>query len=309
MTFLANMDRKRGNVLRDHFATLLPDLKVALADEPFDKTAVRYMLTWKLPEDIKTAWPALQVIFSLGAGADQFDMANIPAGVTVVRLIAEDHAAMMREYVVMSVLALHRDLPGYIDQQRRQIWGQVSTPPMAADRRVGVMGLGNLGRGALDALAPFGFALSGWARSPRDIDGVATFHGADGLGPFLAQTDILICLLPLTDATKNILNGALFDQLPMGSALVHAGRGQQLDHAALTAALDSGRLRAAVIDVTDPEPLPQGHPFWSDPRIILTPHIACITRIEACIPVVHQNLQRHRRGEALHGVIDPDLGY
>lgn len=309
MTFLANMDRQRGEILRERFADLLPDLQVNLADEPFEKARVRYMLTWKVPEDIQTAWPALEVIFSLGAGADQFDMAQIPPNVSVVRLIAEDHAAMMQEYVAMSVLALHRDLPGYIDQQRRQVWAQVSVPPLAADRRVGVMGLGNLGQAALAAVMPFGFACSGWARSPRAIEGVTVFHGEDGLDPFLAQTDILICLLPLTDATTGILGPSLFDRLPMGAALVHAGRGQQLDHDALIAALDSGRLRSAVIDVTDPEPLPAGHPFWTDPRIILTPHIACITRIEACIPVVCDNIGRHRRGAPLHGVVDPVLGY
>lgn len=309
MTFLANMDRARGEVLRDRFTKILPDLDVVLADEPFDKSSVRYMLTWNVPEDIKTAWPALEVIFVLGAGADHFNMSEVPDGVPVVRLVSEEHAAMMQEYVTMSVLALHRDLPGYIDQQRRQVWGQVSVPPMPAERRIGVMGLGNLGQGALRALAPFGFALSGWARSPRDIDGVTTFHGTDGLASFLNQTDILICLLPLTAETKNILNQNLFDQLPQGAALVHVGRGQQLDHHSLIHALDSGKLRAAVIDVTEPEPLPAGHPFWTDPRIILTPHIACITRIEACIPVVSDNIERHCNGQKLRGVIDPQLGY
>jgi len=309
MTFLANMDRERGEILRDLFADLIPDLEVVLAGEDFDQTAVRYMLTWRVPEDIKIGWPALEVIFSLGAGADQFNMAKLPDGVPVVRLVADDHAAMMREYITMAVLALHRDLPDYINQQKRQVWQQVSVPPPAADRRVGVMGLGNLGRSALDALAPFGFALSGWARSPHDITNVTTFHGENGLGPFLAQTDILICLLPLTDSTKHILNACLFDQLPPSAALVHAGRGQQLDHDALISALNSGKLRSAVIDVTDPEPLPKEHPFWSDPRVILTPHIACITRIEACIPVVCKNIQRHRRGETLDYVVNPALGY
>ena len=309
MTFLANMDRARGEVLRKNFADILPDLEVVLADETYDKSVVHYMLTWNVPEDIKTAWPELKVIFVLGAGADHFDFSEVPDGVPVVRLVSDEHAAMMKEYITLSVLALHRDLPGYIDQQRRQVWGQVSVPPMPADRRVGIMGLGNLGQGALRALEPFGFALSGWARSPREIDGVTTFHGKDGLEPFLNQSDILVCLLPLTDETKNILNQNLFDMLPQGAALVHAGRGPQLDHQALTDALDAGQLRAAVIDVTDPEPLPAGHPLWTDSRIILTPHIACITRIEACIPVVSDNIKRHLKGEELCGVIDPHLGY
>ncbi len=202
MTFLANMDRARGEVLRDQFADLLPDLTVVLADEPFDKSAVDYMLTWNVPEDIKTAWTSLKVIFVLGAGADHFSMSEVPDGIPVVRLVSEEHAAMMQEYITMSVLALHRDLPGYINQQRQQIWRQVSVPPMPTNRRVGVMGLGNLGKGALRALAPFGFSLSGWSRSPRDIDGIKTFHGTDGLEPFLNQVDILICLLPLTEETN-----------------------------------------------------------------------------------------------------------
>lgn len=309
MTFLANMDPSRAELLRTQFADLMPDVPVVITGEAFDKTDIRYMLTWKVPEDIKTAYPNLEIIFSMGAGADQFVMSEVPENVPVVRLIDDGLTAMMQEYVTMAVLGLHRDLPGYIDNQRNQVWERVSVPPLTRDRRVGVMGLGELGQGALRALAPFGFALSGWARSPHKLDGVNTFHGADGLRPFLAQTDILICLLPLTDATRTILDAELFDSLPDGAALVHVGRGQQLDHAALTAALDRGKLRAAVIDVTEPEPLRAGHPFWSDPRILLTPHIACITRLETSVPQICKNLQRHRQGELLRGVVDPVRGY
>lgn len=309
MTFLANMDRPRAEILRARFAELLPDLPVAVAGEPFDKAAVRYMLTWQMPEDVRTAYPSLEVIFSLGAGADQFVLSDLPDHVPVVRLIDGGLTGMMQEYVTMAVLALHRDLPGYLAQQREQIWGRVSVPPLASQRRVGVMGLGELGRGALRALAPFGFALSGWARSRRDIAGVTTFHGPDGLAPFLAQTDILVCLLPLTDETRGILDDRLFAQLPPDAALVHVGRGQHLDHDALTRALDAGRLRAAFVDVTAPEPLPQGHPFWTDPRIVLTPHIACITRIEASLPALAENIRRHRAGQPMEGVVDPSRGY
>jgi len=309
LTFLANMDPSRAELLRTQFADLMPDVPVVITGEAFDKTDIRYMLTWKVPEDIKTAYPNLEIIFSMGAGADQFVMSEVPENVPVVRLIDDGLTAMMQEYVTMAVLGLHRDLPGYIDNQRNQVWERVSVPPLTRDRRVGVMGLGELGQGALRALAPFGFALSGWARSPHKLDGVNTFHGADGLRPFLAQTDILICLLPLTDATRTILDAELFDSLPDGAALVHVGRGQQLDHAALTAALDRGKLRAAVIDVTEPEPLRAGHPFWSDPRILLTPHIACITRLETSVPQICKNLQRHRQVEPLRGVVDPVRGY
>ncbi len=309
MTFLANIDRARGEILRARFAQLLPDLPIVITDEPFDKAAVRYMLTWQLPDNIKTDFPALEVIFSLGAGADQFVMSNLPEDLTVVRLIDNSLTSMMQEYVTMAVLALHRDLPNYMDQQRRQVWAKVSVPPLPSSRQVGVMGLGELGQGALRALAPFGFSLSGWARSHRRIEGVTTFHGPDGLVPFLAQTDTLVCLLPLTDETRGILNDDLFARLPSGAALVHVGRGQHLVHDSLTRALDAGRLRAAFIDVTEPEPLPQGHPFWSDPRIVLTPHIACITQIEASIHALAENIRRHEAGSPMDGVVDSVKGY
>jgi len=309
LTFLANLDRSRAEMLRAKFAQHMPEVAVAIADEPYDKGAVRYMLTWQVPNDIKTAYPNLELIFSLGAGADQFVMSEVPDGVPVVRLIDDGLTSMMQEYVTMAVLALHRDLPGYLDNQRNQIWERVSVPPLPSDRRVGVMGLGELGRGALRALKPFGFSLSGWARSAHQIEGVETFHGEGALPRFLAQTDILVCLLPLTSATRSILNSNLFAQLPDGASLVHVGRGKQLDHHALTKALNSGKLRSAVIDVTAPEPLPEGHPFWVDPRIILTPHIACITRLETSLPGIFDNLKRHQVGQPLRGIVDKTLGY
>jgi glyoxylate/hydroxypyruvate reductase A len=309
LTFLANLDRPRAEMLRTKFADLMPEVTVAISDEPYEKTSVRYMLTWQVPDDIQTAYPNLEVIFSLGAGADQFVMSQVPDSVPVVRLVDEGLTSMMQEYVTMAVLALHRDLPGYIDNQRQQKWERVSVPPFTRDRRVGLMGLGELGKGVLRALAPFGFALSGWARSAHQIEGVTTFHGDDGLPRFLGQTDILVCLLPLTSSTRNILDRNLFNQLPDGAALVHVGRGQQLDHEALTEALDGGKLRAAVIDVTEPEPLPEGHPFWHDPRIMLTPHIACITRLETSLPGICENLKRHQAGQPLKGVVDKFLGY
>lgn len=309
LIFLANLDRPRAEMLRAKFADLMPEITVAISDEPYKKTDVRYMLTWQVPDDIKTAYPNLEVIFSFGAGADQFVMSQVPDSVPVVRLIDDGLTSMMQEYVTMAVLALHRDLPGYLNNQRKQRWERVSVPPLTYNRRVGVMGLGELGRGALKALAPFGFALSGWARSAHQIEGVDTFHGADGLPQFLRQTDILICLLPLTPATRNILNSNLFEQLPDSAALVHVGRGPQLEHNALIKALDTGKLRAAVIDVTEPEPLPESHPFWHDPRIILTPHIACITRLETSLPGICENLKRHQNGKPLRGVVNRELGY
>lgn len=308
MTCFVNIDAERGSLLRKHLAEVVPQLPVVLQGESLDPGAVRYLITWTLPEDL-ARFTGLEVIFSVGAGVDQFLEAGMPDGVQLVRLIDPGLTAMMQEYVAMAVLGLHRDLPDYLSQQRAEVWERVSVPPPAPERGVGVMGLGVLGQAVLQALAPFGFALSGWARSSREIEGVRCFHGADGLEEFLARSDILVCLLPLTPETEGVLNADLFACLPSEAALVHVGRGRQLDHPALLTALDSGKMRAAVLDVTEPEPLPKGHPFWSHPKVILTPHIACITRIEALGPAVAANIERHLKGEPMEGLVQPDRGY
>lgn len=308
MTLLVNIDDDRGTRLRALLADLAPGHKVALrADDP-DPAEVRHILTWLVPDDL-ARFPNLATVFSVGAGVDQFIGARLPEGVTLVRLISPGLTAMMQEYVTMSVLALHRHLPAYIEQKSRQVWQMVAIPPPATLRRVGVMGLGELGGAVLSALRPFGFRLSGWARNPREIEGVSTFHGRDQLDPFLNDLDFLVCLLPLTTETTGILNADLFSRLPRGAHLIQTGRGRQLVQDDLLAALDSGQIAAAVLDVTDPEPLPDDHPFWTDPRIILTPHIACITQVEALAGPLAENLLRFDRGEAMHGTVESGRGY
>lgn len=308
MTLLANIDTQRGTKLRDILASVLPDQKVVLADEAYDPAQIRHLLTWKIPDNL-AQMTALRAVFSVGAGVDQFTGIRLPDGAKLVRLVAPGLVAMMREYVTMAVLGLHRDLPAYNAQQQAQVWKMASVPPPASDRRVGVMGLGELGKGALAALQPFGFPLAGWARSAHEIDGVECFHGAPMLDDFLARTDILVCLLPLTPQTEGILNARLFAKLPRGTALVQTGRGRHLNQTDLIAALDEGQISAAVLDVTDPEPLPQGHPFWTDPRIILTPHIACITQVETLAPAIAANLLRDAQGQPMQGEVALERGY
>ncbi|MBR1150581.1 glyoxylate/hydroxypyruvate reductase A [Bradyrhizobium sp. JYMT SZCCT0428] len=308
MTFLYKANAIRGVEWARFFAERAPELSFRLWPDIGDPAEVRYLTVWAPPENIAATFPNLELIFSVGAGVDQFDFSQIPPHVPLIRMLEPGIAEGMVEYVTMAVLALHRDLLHFIDQQREQTWREIRVTP-AAKRRVGVMGLGLLGQAVLERFKLFGFPLAGWNRSPRTIEGVRCYAGRETLPDFLAQTDILVCLLPLTDETRGILNTGLFEALPRGAKLVNVGRGGHLVEADLIAALERGLLSAAVLDVAKPEPLPAGHPFWSHPRILLTPHIASMTTPEAAVEFVLDTIGRHRRGEALPGRVDRDRGY
>ncbi|MFK4384948.1 MULTISPECIES: 2-hydroxyacid dehydrogenase [unclassified Bradyrhizobium] len=308
MTVLYKANMVRGAEWARFFAERAPDVPFRLWPDIGDPAAVRYLVAWVPPDDIATTFPNLELVFSVGAGVDQFDTTKVPAHIPLVRMLEPGIAETMVEYVTMAVLGLHRDLLDFIGQQKQQVWREIRITP-ARRRRVGVMGLGQLGQAVLKRLKTFGFPLLGWNRSPREIEGVTCYAGADALPEFLAQADILVCLLPLTDQTRGILNAELFARLPRGAGLVNVGRGPHLVEADLLAALDSGALSGAVLDVTDPEPLPAGHPFWSHPRILLTPHNASMTTPDTAVDFVLDVIARHRRGEELPGLVDRKRGY
>ena len=307
MAFLFNSDAARGAVFREAFACELPDLEFYHCSEAIDPEKIRYLLTWNVPDDV-SRFRNLEVLFSIGAGVDQFKPETIPSHVKLVRMVEDGIIRMMQEYVVLGVLTLHREMLAYREQQRRGVWQALATS-QAPDRRVGFLGVGMLAQAAIDRLKPFRFPLAAWSRSKKVIEGVTCFHGADQLGEFLRGTDVLVCLLPLTEQTSGILNERLFSLLPAGARLLHGGCGPQLDQGALIEALDSGHLAAAMLDVTDPEPLPESHPLWSHPKVIITPHMASVTQPHTAAQSVIENIRRHRAGRNPVGLVDRTLGY
>jgi len=308
MTFLYKADPARGEQWARLFAQKAPELEFRVWPELGDPAAIRYLAAWQPPEDPARTLPNLEVVFSVGAGIDQFDLSGVPAHVPVVRMIEPGIVEGMVEYVTQAVLTIHRDLFEYGLQQQQRSWREMPVRA-AASRRVGVLGLGVLGTAVLERLQLFGFPCAGWSRSPRTRDGIECFAGTDSLDAFLARTDVLICLLPLTDSTRGLLDAKLFAALPEGASIVNVGRGPQLNQDDLLAALASGQLRNAILDVTDPEPLPATHPLWTHPRVRVTPHIASATRPDTAVDVVLDNIRRHRAGQPMIGQIDRKRGY
>ena len=307
-TFLYKADPVRGRQWAEVFREQAPEIDFRIWPDVGDPDAVRFMAAWEPPEQIGELLPHLQVLFSSGAGVDQFDLHALPAHLPVVRMVEPGIVQGMVEYVTHAVLDLHRDMPQYRRQQLRGEWRPLPVRP-ASQRRVGVLGLGSLGQAVLMQLKSLGFICAGWSRSTHTVAGVDCYAGPDGLCQFLPRLDIAVCLLPLTDATRGILNSEMFSRLPKGASLVHVGRGAQLVSEDLLEALASGQIAQAVLDVTDPEPLPYGHALWRHPHVQITPHIASMTQPQSAAAAVIDNLHRFRAGEPMTGLVDRRRGY
>lgn len=307
----------RGAAWVERFRALMPERAVIglddVADPVFDRAGVRWAATWKHPPGALAGLPRLEAIFSLGAGVDHLmDDPELPA-VPVVRVVNDDLTWRMSEWIVLQCLAHLRQAPRYARQQRDRVWADDDAQPAARQVRVGVMGLGVLGGDAATKLAAMGFDVAGWSRTPRDAP-VPAYHGADGLDAFLARTDILVCLLPLTEGTRGVLNRALFQKLARdgrlnGPVLVNAGRGGLQVEADILACLADGTLGAASLDVFETEPLPASSALWGHPAVIVTPHNAALSDPDAIGAQIAAQVRRAEGGLALTGLVDPAQGY
>ena len=254
---------------------------------------IEAVVCWSPPPGLLARMPRLRLVQSVGAGTDHITRDPALPDVPVRRIVDPDMADGMNAYVAWAVVHGQRHMGSYLESQRRAAWEEAPIEPPGR-HRVGIAGLGVLGQSAARALRAIGYRVRGWSRSPKsDLpEGLEAFHGDAARAEFLAGCDTLVCLLPLTDDTRGILDASLFAQLPRGARLVNAGRGAHLVQDDLLAALQSGQIASAVLDAFVEEPLPQGHPFWRHPRITVTPHIATRTRPEAIARQTHDNLAR-----------------
>jgi len=270
--------------------------------------AADYAVVWAPPQQFLDEQTGVKALFNIGAGVDALLKLRLPPTALVVRLDDAGMAVQMAEYVCHAVIRHFREFDQYEQAMRAGQWA-FRKPRLRQEFPVGVMGLGVLGERVARALAQFDFPVHGWSRSPKAIDGVHTFSGAEGMSDFLAASRVLVNLLPLTPETDNILNRATLSRLQAGGYVINVARGAHLVDADLIALLDSGHLAGAALDVFRTEPLPAGHPFWRHPRITLTPHTSARTLRDESIAQIVGKIVALERGEAIAGIVDPVRGY
>ncbi|MFC1681012.1 2-hydroxyacid dehydrogenase [Pseudomonadota bacterium] len=301
--------KERESQWRDAFRVQAPNVKLHVWPNWDPEYRAEFALVWQPPRGELARQPSLKAIFSIGAGIDHLASdPDLPPGVPLVRMVDPTLTAGMSEFVVMSVLHHHRGMTIYAQQQRESRW-QVCDPVPASRRSVGVMGAGVLGRDALAKLRPFGFELRAWGRSAREIPGAAHFHGESRLDAFLSGLDILVCLLPLTGKTTGILCKRTFSLLADGAAVISVGRGEHLVENDLIDALESGKVRAATLDVFREEPLPETHPFWRHPGVVVTPHIASMTSPHTAVAGILDQIDAYHAGRPFLHAVDMVRGY
>ena len=287
--------------------------EVVLKPDGAEDPSITYAVVWKQPANVLAKLPNLRAIFSIGAGVDHlFNDPGLP-DVPIVRVVADNLTQHMVEYVVWRVMDHHRQGALFRNQQQKKIWHEPPQRP-AADISVGIMGLGELGRAAAKVLLALGFRINGWGRTDRPMAGVDTYHGDAGLVPFLNATDILVVLLPLTPATRGIIDYGLLRQLRRrnglgGAVLINAGRGRLQKDADIIRALEDGTLKEASLDVFEVEPLPKTSPLWVHPKVFVTPHAAATSDPAHLAAPMLAQMEAFERGEPLQNLVNREAGY
>lgn len=290
---------------------IAPEIKVIVHErDPYEAETVDYVLSFRPAPGFLKTLPNLKAVFSLGAGVDGFlTDPEYPKHVPLVRFVDRTLSREMAQYIVLHTLLHHRQQRVFDAAQKERKWRQMMPPRRTEDTRIGILGLGEIGGMAGERLRDLDFQVAGWSRTRKTLPGIESFAGADELKPFLARTDILICVLPLTPDTRGILNRELFAALPRDAFVINAARGGHTVESDLVEALDSGRLAGAALDVFATEPLPESSPLWTHSKIMVTPHVAGVSDPRAASRWVRDAIAQLQRGEKLANTVDFALGY
>ena len=267
-----------------------------------------YAVVWAPPQQFMDEQASLKALFNIGAGVDALLKLRLPPQALVVRLDDAGMAVQMAEYVCHAVIRHFREFDGYEADMAAGRWGY-RKPRLRSDFPIGVMGLGVLGERVAKALAQFDFPINGYSRTPKAIDGVRAFTGAEQFNDFLVASRVLVNLLPLTPETANVMNQDTLGRLQPGAYVINVARGAHLVEEDLLALIDSGHVAGATLDVFRSEPLPAGHAFWNHPRITITPHTSARTLRDESIAQIARKMAALERGEAVAGIVNPARGY
>jgi glyoxylate/hydroxypyruvate reductase A len=285
------------------------DIEVEVYPDISNKEKVEYALVWNHPPGVFKEFPNIKVIASMGAGVDHIMRdPELPENVKVTRIVDEQLAKDMAEFVLALVLNKLRNLSLHQHLEQQREWKPKSYQRIE-EVKIGIMGMGELGSTVGKKLTQNGFSVNGWANSKKNLDNIKVYAGREELDPFLAESDILICLLPLTPDTENILDKNLFRKLPENAFLINVARGNHLVEKDLIKMIDNEHLSGAALDVFRKEPLPEDHPFWNNPKIQVTPHIASVTKPNSVVSQVLGNYERMKNKEELQNVVDKGRGY
>jgi len=288
---------------------LSPELKAQIYPDDELRDQITIALVWQPPLGVFKLYPNLKVISSMGAGVDHILRdPDLPKDVIVTRIVDKKLTEDMTDYLLTAVMNHNRNFSEYSILKNEGNW-QPKPYTSKSEIKIGIMGLGVLGKAAVNTFKNQGFNVHGWCRSEKELPGIKVFSGMNSFGEFLNSSSVLICLLPLTSKTYNILNKETFGQLPQGAYIINVARGEHLVVEDLIQALDSGRLSGACLDVFREEPLPKKHPFWSHPKVLITPHIASITNIEHVAPQIIDNYLRLKDDKPLLNTISISAGY
>jgi glyoxylate/hydroxypyruvate reductase len=291
------------------FRTRAPQLRVEALQDVADPREVAWIATWETAPGLFAPLVNLRAVFAMGAGVDRFiGRDDLGDDVALIRLNDAGMADQMVDYALYAALTVLRNFDRYDQDKAAQAWTP-RAPRKPVGLRVAVLGLGALGSIVATRLAAHGFTVAGWSRSAKNLHGVRAVHGPDALDPLLAETELLVSMLPLTPDTRGLLDARRLALLPRGAYVVNAGRGDQLDLDALLALLESGHLRGAQLDVFPVEPLPPRHRAWTNPAIRITPHAAAFTLIDEAVEQMLDKLARFERGEMVEGLVDRTRAY